>query len=497
MKMTRLLLVAFLCVSLTLLLVSCRRNKNDSGSVNDPGSNQGQGNLEGNDPDNNQGQGSSEGNENDGENNGDGVVGDDEKKEETQPEKKKRELNVRLEYCGDFHDGYAFVAYTQNGIDYGAIINTDGIVIYKTYAFDSTVENYWFHIGGGYFAIERCKDSDDYTRVWEIVDPNGDITATSLNGEFDEIVGTGDGNVLVLKNEHTVTEKKYLYGLIDRNGKKVSEYTSFPIDCGHSFKYLGDGIFAHWVEINYSDLFVYSSEDSIITCIRGVSGHCEYKLVNGLIHMHGSYIYDKTTGRWQTLPNGIIALKGNGVYETIIDNAACSISEGKMVDMTGDYLKIFDPSNNSTIIYTNYITKYIVRAECHGEYSIIFLHNSGISFFTVIDSAGKQMFEPIECYSANAIDNSGSQNFIFANEKIIYHVSGSADMGQIRTCAIIDVCDGSEVFSADLKYDIRGYSEGFIRACVANYVNYRDYSYYIYLNESGEQVLGTLYEYYE
>ena len=534
MKQAKLLLTVLLCFALVLLFVSCKPNKNGSNTTGTPsqGENGSEGNENENEGNENENEGGGEtnpdsnidtekgeegsedgdegteggeesggGNENLGGGNEEDNGNSDNDVTEPEPEKEKRELNVNLENASEFKDGYAFVSYKQNNARYGAIINSERVVIYKTYINSKTTIDDWHHIGNGYFIIVRSKDIDNYDLVYEVIDSSGNVTASSLDGKFDRILGTGDGNVLVCKDSNTVTASNYLYALIDTTGNFVTDFASASMNVASgysSFDYLGDGVFVSvpYLKTYKIDLTIYSSKDSTVTCLRNVTRNDgAQKLVNGAIYLkaYGASIYDNSTGKLQSLPQGTIAMKPDGTYETA---ETCSyISNGKLIDTTGEYIKITDPATNTTITYTNYTTKYALNAICYGEYSIITLYNAGVCFFTAIDSTGKQLFEPIACGAVNEDGNTGLKNFIYDDGKIIYYKSGSESSLDVRRCGIINVADGSEVINPDLKYDIRGYSDGVILVRVLNYVNGVDHSYFIYLNESGERL--ALYEYCE
>ena len=67
----------------------------------------------------------------------------------------KSEIMInKYNYCSDFRDGYAYVAFEQNGTDYGAIIDTNGIITYKVPCDKYRIDNYWEHLGNGLFYVE-------------------------------------------------------------------------------------------------------------------------------------------------------------------------------------------------------------------------------------------------------------------------------------------------------------------------------------------------------
>ena len=160
----------------------------------------------------------------------------------------KNIMQVKYTFCGEFQDGFAFIAWEQGKEEYGAMIDVNGNIIYQTTGASGLRVRDWRHLGNGAAAIE-FKDGVD--TVFAIINSKGELIKSSKDGDFDRILATGDGMALVYKEKASVVSIEHLYGTLDVDGNWIHSLTKGSDD-SYSAIYGGEGMF--WIPdeiINY------------------------------------------------------------------------------------------------------------------------------------------------------------------------------------------------------------------------------------------------------
>ncbi len=137
----------------------------------------------------------------------------------------KTPLNAKITYAGEFRDGYAVVSVTQNQKDYGAIIDTAGVIQFRaeieTISELYNVAEHWLYMGDHVYAISYLKGAHS---EYAIIDVSGNTLASSENGDFDLIVTVGDGLAIVYKKVLLGIEYTHYYAAFDKSGKLVGSW---------------------------------------------------------------------------------------------------------------------------------------------------------------------------------------------------------------------------------------------------------------------------------
>lgn len=399
----------------------------------------------------------------------------------------KTDLVVSKAY--DFSDGYAWVQFKKDGVEYYGIIDTDGKIIYEdTY---NNQNAYRFYPMSGSICYMSCSG------VYNIIDSNGKILMSSESGEIDEVLAVGDGRALVYKNNSGVNSSEHLYGVLDSNGNWIQQLSDWgaELSSSYSWYYAGDGMFV----FNANSKIIYNSNDNSCMSISRASAktYRDYSSSQYLQNNDVTFYFSNNTAFFAPSDNqfyptqfchldkasltdlnnadyseitSYIALNSNGTYEEIseFENETC----GKLLRDNGDYLEINDYANNTTSTISKYSSSMIQSLLFYGDYGLLLLKGADKEiYFTLIDKNGNEKFEPIKCSNFKYINYSGGKIVTNTGKDIysIYDESGN-------------------VLAEGLNYDrINGFYDD-----IAVAVDAEDNSCYI--NSKGEKILMNLFE---
>ncbi len=319
----------------------------------------------------------------------------------------KVDSNIKIVKIDDeIIDGTAAIKFEINEKTYTGIINSSGKMFYYT------DENYinWISLGNGSGFVKGKLDNGyiGYT----FFDSNGQKTATLKGDIFEEVLGSGDGIALVYKNTSTISVEEHSYGIIDVNGNWVMPLTPGsklpnPNESNSSwsdYEYWGDGIFYTVNEYNSYKVF-YNSKTNQAFGLYDV-GIKDKNIVN-------NSVYAKTLNPPPSMWNSLLYNPYGSNESIVLPNYFIFYFDGTFVEITEDeyndnsgidgiytdneYLQVYDATTGVTSEYTNFTTELISSYEAVDDYILVKLKGKdGKKYFTVIDKACNQKFEPVE-----------------------------------------------------------------------------------------------------
>lgn len=197
--------------------------------------------------------------------------------EVTEEEESAREIRkqyVELKEVSDFSEGIAWVKYEDEyGNDHIGWLDTSGKITEPEVL--SNVKTFGGKFSSGYDYANYDKNNDNYSDVFLILNQEGDVVASSPDGDGYEIVAAGDGLFLVRQRVRTFDTNQDLYGVVDTAGNWVCDLKAddpFPSSTpdGYSevtFYYLGEGVFGVRYLRNESWYlyYMFNSETGIVT----------------------------------------------------------------------------------------------------------------------------------------------------------------------------------------------------------------------------------------
>ncbi len=370
------------------------------------------------------------------------------------------------------YDDVAIVQYTKDSVRYYGYVNSKGEIFYNN-SYTDTIY-FWTSTGNGtgYFIDNG---------IATILTTQGEVIGTSESLGFDKIIGSGDGLLLVYKDNSTISEEKHCYGVIDAtDGSWVQSLTPYKNlgDSWNDYRYLGNGVF-------YKDEYVYYDSKT-----NQAWETYEVVRLDGIMTQGEGY--GRTSSSWLPVPR----IWRYGEEETYIDlpyffkyqdNEFVEVSEEEYylnsgeirIDTSGEYLKIYGPYENVSE-YTNFSTSmfrndYSVNVHVIGEYIFVPINGQdGKQYFTMINTLGVQQFSPIAYANYSDIE--------FFNERIVY-TPADKDYKEV-----IDF-QGNVIISADKQYKSISYLGAGIFEGADN-----DYSSYAYYNVNGKETTFILLE---
>jgi len=287
-------------------------------------------------------------------------------------------VTERSDFCNDV----SLVAFTKNGQERRGVINRDGVIIYSQSKSDNNTINL---MGHGY-----CFAKDETGSF--VVDKNGETV--KVNVDYDKVLASGGGGVLLYKTKNSITHIERLFGVLDCYGEMAVPFVDIPqFDEAFSYSYDGEGVFiARNGEFGTATTigFFDSNSGSVykIDGERVLHGGFECGMSYGT---RGSTITYYGNGKVAELPDYYrITTSGTvGDCDAIVD-----VLNGGALGMNGGYYRVI--KSDRVFTYDSYGLEYIEEITCYGEYTLVRLSGvNNVSFFTVLDGYGKEMFEPV------------------------------------------------------------------------------------------------------
>ena len=333
------------------------------------------------------------------------------------------ELN--LTRVADFKNGYAWVE--SSGGSY-SLINTKGKAIYTS----ESCYKYYDMSNDACFVQEKI-DEEKY--VYKIIDKNGQTVASSADGEFDEILASGDNLFLVHKYEGSIDSSRDLYGTINEKGKFVNKLRECPFMYSQylSAKYIGAKSFLLGESSFFYNSSIYMSscdkffENSNHEYAAEGAGDDLYILDNRGIKAEGSekeyrysefgddgykYVVIRSDGKIEKAPE----------FNRIVNGLLVAEESGKKA------VTFNNPKTGKTFAFSKYYISDVKAADDNLLVSI--KGDDGKNYYTVLDGNGNMLFEPILGTSATAGD--GKITLLKDDDYLVLDYSGNViiDIGK-------------------------------------------------------------------
>lgn len=436
----------------------------------------------------------------------------------------KTPLNAKITYAGEFQDGYAVVSFTQNQSDYGAIIDTAGVVQYRakieTVSASYNVAEHWLYMGDHVYAISYLKGAHS---EYAIIDASGNILASSENGDFDLIVTVGDGLAIVYKKVLSGIEYTHYYAAFDKSGKIVGTWAegyefvntiSFWHDepCALSADgYLDEGIYqiqgadsrVQLFNVNTSQIILYGESLAFSSFENGVAD--AYQKQNSAWARYYNGKIKDFAGEFTFFEDSFYQVDTNGVMspsrspeELISERYANQNAEVSYIGrVEGGYhlvsLQKGDRVSYALLEQNSYEEVYSSSASLNillgdESYLVVQITNGNNVFITILNQKHQEMCSPAPFAGIWVGDE------IYATENRLVYASEMRDMddGTYPVYHVLDLSTGKEISVIDNVCRLAGsFSDGL----APGYIRRAAFDYpYFYINEQGEIVLDTLYE---
>lgn len=305
----------------------------------------------------------------------------------------KKELDVStITEVRDFSNGFAWICNTTETGKKWSLIDTSGKVIYSSRHVQPDYRNVSDVCGNACYTFEY--DPDSGNELYKIINTDGNVVASSENGEFDEILGCGDNLFFVHKYEGGIDSDRHLYGTINDKGEFVNPLKEL----------INIGFEARRAEYAGAKMFYLMPSDP--TARYGAL----FNANNGSVCSNAKiYPIDGAN-------NNYISNIGSKVY---FNNNSCVSSDGK-IETVDDFDYVLNGLIIKTNIYTNEVSYFInpVSGETisFSKYPIEDIKPADNNFllklrgkddnvyYTVIDNKCNILFEPVKGYDAEAND---------------------------------------------------------------------------------------------
>lgn len=304
-----------------------------------------------------------------------------------------------------FVDGIAKITYERENQEFWGLININGDVIYT----QEGSWNRWNHIGNGVGWISKYDDNTE-TYEYQIINSQGEVVASSANGEFDQIICAENGLVWVYKYQSGINGAKAFYGVMDGNGEWVAPMTQSDIFYSSGFLdteayMLGEDYFVYdyyggwrdnYIVYNYKTGNTYKIENgqikgAIDDLIYGCGGEISYD------EEDYEFLFD------------YYRLKPDGTIEEL----------SEFTSVMGDWLVLDQNSSSSNVVLRNVKTKEVFEYTAYASDRVLEIVSveggflvqiqglDGNKYFTLLDKDGNQRFEPIKYYEDVFFDEEG------------------------------------------------------------------------------------------
>ncbi len=321
------------------------------------------------------------------------------------------QTNITVSDCS-LYDGFIRVQFTKDDDSqtYRGYVNNKGEIFYVE-SYDKEKYSFYFtkSVGKGCFYLE-LEEKSASNFLYIIVNSNGEEVASSENGAFDEIIGGGDGLVLVYKNTGNISKEEHSYGVMNaEDGSWVAPLT--PLSNGRNLYLPYDGKYTHWGDgifalveclpgYNIRDIYFFDSKNNEYFYIRNA-------------YIYGSFekgeLYGKRYNGWQhtymTTPNiseeriempSPFILHRDGSFEEFTHQFSIG-NEEILIDTNteNEFLKIITTASNTIVEYTEFPLTTITSYRLFENYILLTVNGAdGKQYFTVINHTGAQVLKP-------------------------------------------------------------------------------------------------------
>lgn len=379
-----------------------------------------------------------------------------------------RKVNVK-EYTrfdiverGDYHGGISQIEYLRNGVPQYGLIDTEGRILHSS---DDVILGQSMGNGCVIFLEDNISTQN---KTCTILHPDGKRIDPAI--AIDAIFASGDGYSLVYQQKNRITHMEHLYGIINTDGEFILPMTDIVDPKEYTFSYGGDGVFfaEKRVSEETSGIVFFDAKDG--SCYR-IDGEniIQGEFANGVSYgRNGARITYYGEKGSRSLPASYRL--GHGGVITAVDEIGDVIAGGAVRIRNGYYEFV---CGDKSFVYEGYPAKYVSDFKFFGEYVLVLLN--GIEeqqFFTVIDSNGKERFDPI-AYVEDARISDGA---------VVYKIQTEQEN---TGCYLAVDFDGKPLWEGEIRFDFIGdFSDGIAK------IIYGEKSFYI--NLKGEKILLEL-----
>ena len=291
-----------------------------------------------------------------------------------------------------FHNGKALVEYKDTtGKICAALIDTNGKILYNVEnarAFD-IIEPYmkfkpsFADIG----CIEVMGENSNTITEFQIINQDGKLVKSSLDGEFDKILACGDGLALVYKDKSDVNGRHNFYGVINASGKW--EQPLIEIEASTKACYVGCGIFQIRGGTNNVLLNSNTGKFSVLNGKRSYQDYfIELHFINNI-----AFYYSNDNNQISSIDTNF-EIKNMDSYNQ---------KKGPyIIKNDPEHLVFYSPISLKTIELQQYSANQVIDMTFFEKFTLITLNGKdGHDYFTVLNESGEELFAPIRCISSD------------------------------------------------------------------------------------------------
>ncbi len=345
------------------------------------------------------------------------------------------------------------VEFLMDGKEYIGLINSKGEIFY--YIEDDYIS--WTSVGNGAGYVTYTQNDET---IYDIVNQSGNVVASLKKGsDLDEIMGYGDGFMLVYKNTSNISKEAHSYGVLNAatgewdkplqegtklpNGNFFSDTAYLYIGSGSFLKYYYSGNAEHYVLYNSTFNKAYYIDNCVIDDMYLTNGNLYGRNVGGWLTW-GDISCSDDPDTHIDLPE-YFTVSPNGVFAEV--EPFVKSKNGIVIrrDSTEEYYIIQNLNTNTTVIYDDFKIDSIVGVEIVDDNVLFSIRGAdGKNYFILVDKFGDARFDPIAIvYSYVTV----------SGNEIIYRAYGSEYycMIDLQGNVIVseDECYSSMYFSKD------------------------------------------------
>lgn len=327
----------------------------------------------------------------------------------------------------------AWVSYNNESEKSYSLISTNGKILYsvdKNNELNNEIRPYKFFEMSGGLSYYGTTDSQGKIVDYYLVNSDGEMIASSKNGDFDSVVCYGDGLALVYKCNSNMQSAEHLYGIIDKNGSWKFPLTNFKQEPRYenyeiNISYVGDGMFAIGVEAK-SYLFLNSNNGTYFYIYNTDNWSAkDFNFNYGSAYVYAEWVTSPIISKMppdsyrndenKKEPESSFLIKTDGSYTLINDvipdysnyDGAWQLTNGIFVCNESDYLYIYDNSTGKDGQISKY-SKKGTKLDFYDDYGLMkTTGEDGKEYFNLICRDGTVCFEPIcgatPCFSDECV----------------------------------------------------------------------------------------------
>ncbi len=353
------------------------------------------------------------------------------------------------------------ITFSKDGQSYQGFVNAQGQIFYYN---SSQLTSYYTAVGEGACYIEERKTAT--WRDYQLFNAQGVKTATFTSEDFDEVIGYGEGLLLVYKDESTVSSEAHCYGVVDvATGawqKALTPSKKLPFDTGGSswrdWRYCGEGLWVYYDYYAFTEHYIFYNMDTRDTFEVEDCSLANFSFINGKLYGSGFGWLYSPYGNYENsveLP-AYFTLQADGTV-TEIEELSGSFCGETFVDTSGEYITLKNLKTNTTATYTNFPKEKLSGYLFYENYILLIIDGAdGKKYTTIINDQAVEQFAPKQVNLSLNIWSGTYLDLYFSEGRIVYRANENS-------FAVIDL-QGNTVVAENVYSKIRGYSNGYAYA---------------------------------